>query len=269
MNGLAPDGLPTDTQDGGTVVNGAESVPGLSIWIPVLFMVWSRLSETLFFFRQHLLALFWLLAPLLVPVSLFLNYRFHVVQDGDPEKAIGDGLALGLQVVAGVYANALVIRFTLAHLSSAPVPRYGQLWQEAMSRVPGLFVVQLLTGILVFAGLLLFILPGVWLLGVLMPAYVLVVAEPLSGVDALKAAWARFRPGAWPVAASLSVLLLGLLIVMGGFSALERLLMTQTVQIRWLAGSLLDVIGLLCTQTAVILLVRFYDLERTARSGEK
>lgn len=231
-------------------------------------MVWARLSETFFFFRQHLLALFWLLAPVLVPVSLFLSYRFHVVHAGDVAKAMGDGLALGLQMVAGVYANALVIRFTLAHLSRAPLPSHGQLWQEAMSRVPGLFVVQLLAGMLVFAGLLLFILPGIWLLGVLMPACVLVVAEPLSGVEALKAAWTRFRPGAWPIAASLSVLLLGLLIVMSGFSALELALQAQPVLMRWLVSALLEVIGLLCAQTAVILLVRFYDLERTAREGE-
>lgn len=266
LNGLAPDGLPTDTRGGGTARNGAEYVPVLSIWIPVLSMIWSRISEALFFYRQHLLALFGLLLPVLVPVSLFLNHRFYVVQGGDPEKAMSDGLAMGLQMVAGLYANALVIRYTLAHLGDQPVPGYGKLWQEAMSRVPALFVVQILVGLLVFAGLLLFILPGVWLLGVFMPAYVVAIAETKSGVESVRAAWGRYRPGAWQIAASLGGVLLGLFVVMTGFATIEQLIQSQATTLRWMAGSVLDVAGLMFAQTVVILMVRFYDLERSSRS---
>lgn len=227
-------------------------------------MVWSRLSETLYFFRQHLLALLWLLLPVLVPVSLFLNHRFYVTQGGDPEKAMADGMAIGLQVVAGLYANVLVIRYTLSNLGDGPVPGYGRLWQEAWGRVPALFVAQVLAGLMVILGLMLFVLPGIWLSGVLMPAYVLVVAEHLSGIDALKSAWARFRPAAWQMAATLLALLLGLLTVMGSLALIEQGLEGQEVTLRWLTGAVLDVIGLLCAQTVSILLVRFYDLERNA-----
>lgn len=227
-------------------------------------MVWSRLSETLYFFRQHLLALLWLLLPVLVPVSLFLNHRFYVTQGGEPEKAMADGMAIGLQMVASLYANALVIRYTLSTLSDSPVAGYGRLWQEALGRVPALFVAQVLAGLMIILGLMFFVLPGIWLSGVLMPAYVLVVAESLSGIDALKSAWARFRSAAWQIAASQLALLAGLLMVLGGLAMIEQGLEGQDVTLRWLTGSVLDVIGLMCAQTVCILLVRFYDLERNA-----
>lgn len=228
-------------------------------------MVWSRLSETFYFFRQHLLALLWLLLPVLLPVSLFLNHRFYVVQGADPEKAMADSVALGLQLVAGLCANALVIRYTLACLGNHPVPGFGKLWQEALARLPTLFFVQILVGLLVFAGLFLFIVPGVWLSGVLMPAFVLAVAEPASGGETLKAAWSRYRPGAWQISGSLGVLFLGLLVVMSGFEGIRQLLGEQDITVRWLTGSVLDVVGLMCAQTVMILLVRFYDLERSSR----
>ena len=50
-------------------------------------MVWSRLSETLYFFRQHWLSLLRLLLPVLLPASLLINYRYHVVHAGDAEQA--------------------------------------------------------------------------------------------------------------------------------------------------------------------------------------
>lgn len=228
-------------------------------------MVWSRLSEALYFFRQHWLPLLRLLLPVLLPASLLINYRYHAVYGGDAEKAASDGLAMGVQLLAGLLANALVARYTLIETGNQPSERSGQVWSEALARIPSLFVVQIVTGVLIFMGLLLLIVPGVWLMGVLMPAYVLVMAEQMSGIEAVKQAWSRFRPAAWQIAASLGALIAGLILCMGLLEWLEHLLVGQEWPWRWLAGALLDVAGLLLAQVVMILLVRFYDLERSAQ----
>lgn len=229
-------------------------------------MVWSRLSETLYFFRQHWLSLLRLLLPVLLPASLLINYRYHVVHAGNAEQAAADGLAMGVQLLAGLLANALVARYTLAETGNGALERPSQVWSDALARLPALFVVQIVTGVLIFMGLLLLIVPGIWLMGVLMPAYVLVMAEQVSGIEAVKQAWSRFRPAAWQIAASIGVLIAGLILCMGLLELLENLLAGKGAQWGWLAGALLDVAGLLLAQVVMILLVRFYDLERSARS---
>jgi hypothetical protein len=229
-------------------------------------MVWSRLSDTLYFFRQHGLSLLWLLVPVLLPTSLFINHRYHVVLGGDVEKAAADGLALGVQFFAGLLANILVMQYTLAAIGNDASGRSAPVWSEALARVPSLFVVQMVAGILIAMGLLLLILPGIWLMGVLMPAYVLVVAEKLPGLEAIRQAWFRFKPAAWQLAAALGVLVVGLLVCMTVLEGVERSLAAQGWPWAWVIGAVLDVVGLLLAQTVMILLVRFYDLEQSAHA---
>lgn len=229
-------------------------------------MVRSRLAESLYFFRQHWLPLLRLLAPVLLPASAFMNYRYYFIHAGEVEKAAADGLVMGVQLMAGLLANALVLQYTLTESGHAHEGRGAGAWSEALARVPSLFAVQILTGALIFMGLLLLVLPGMWLMGVLMPAYVLVVAEGLPGIEAIKQAWSRFRPGAWQIAAALTVLLAGLILCMGLLEVPERMLAGADVQWRWLTGMVVDVAGLLLAQIVMILLVRFYDLEKIGRA---
>lgn len=231
-------------------------------------MVWSRLSETLYFFRQHWLSLLWLLLPVLLPASLLINYRFHVMFGGEAEKAASDGLAMGVQLLAGLMANALVARYTLDETGYGIAGHAGRLWGDALARVPSLFLVQIVTGVLIFLGLLVLIVPGIWLLGVLMPAYVVVMAEQTSGIEAVKQAWSRFKPAAWQIAASLGVLVAALILCMSLLEFLKGLLAGLGLQWRWLAGAILDVLGLLLAQVVMVVLVRFYDLERRAQSED-
>ena len=86
-------------------------------------------------------------------------------------------------------ANALVIRYALAETGYVAEERSGQVWSDAAARMPSLLLVQMVTGVLIFIGLLFLIVPGVWLIGVLMPAYVLVVAEQMPAIEAVKQAW--------------------------------------------------------------------------------
>lgn len=231
------------------------------------FMIRSRLSETFYFFGQHWRSLLQVALPVLLPASLFINYRFYMVHKADPEVAMGDLLSLVVQILAGLYVNALVIGRTLEQ-SGISRGQPGSERADAADRLPALVVVQLLSGILVFLGLLLFIIPGIWLMGIFMPACVLVVAERASGVNAMRMAWARFRPAAWQIAGTLVVLITGLTLAMLVLAVVEQAVASQGLVMRWLAGTFADVAGLFLTQTIVILLVRFYDLEQGVQGRE-
>lgn len=219
-----------------------------------------RLRETLYFFWQHLTDLLWRLLPVVLPFLLFLNYRLFYVLDGDPEKAMRDLPFLLVQMLAGVAATALTIRYALAVLGKTTLSPRG-LWQDAVLRMPALFFVQILAGIAIVLGLLAFIVPGLYLMGALLPAYVLVVHEGQAPLEALRSAWARFRGQAWEVSAALAMLLLTLLLVLSGLESLGSLLQGEAPWLKLLANTGLNMVGLLFTQMLPILLVRFYELE--------
>ncbi|HET8731013.1 MAG TPA: hypothetical protein VFM34_07895 [Moraxellaceae bacterium] len=223
-------------------------------------MIFQRLNETLYFFWHHLTELLWRLLPVL-PLLLFANYRFFVIDGGDPARAGSDPLMLLPQALAGVLAMALSIRYTLAVIQRDHKSLV-QLWGAALDRSLALAAVQILAGFAIVAGFALLVVPGVFLLGVLMPASVIVVAEETTATTALVAAWARFRPQSWGVALGVMVLFLGLLVVLSGLDALGRLLAGAPVPIQVIAVSGLDLVGLLFSQLVGILLVRFYELER-------
>lgn len=219
-----------------------------------------RLRETLYFFWHHLTDLLWRLLPVVLPVLLFINYRLYFVLDGDPEKVVRDLPFLLAQMLAGVAAAALTIRYTLAVLGKTDLsPR--RLWQDAVLRLPGLFFVQILAGLAIVLGLLAFIVPGLYLMGALLPAYVLVVHEGRTPFDALKSSWTRFRGQAWEVSAAVGLLLLLLVVVLSGLESLGHLLQQHSPWLQLLANTGLNLVGVLFTQMLPILLVRFYELE--------
>jgi amino acid transporter len=219
-----------------------------------------RLRETLYFFWHHLTDLLWRLLPVVLPFLLFINYRLFFVLDGDPEKALRDLSFLLAQMLSGVAAAALTIRYALAVLGKTELtPR--RLWQDAVLRMPALFLVQILAGLAIVLGLLAFIVPGLYLMGALLPAYVLVVHEGQAPLQALKSSWTRFRGQAWEVSAALGLLLLVLLLVLSGLESLGHLLQQRSPGLQVLANTGLNMVGLLFTQMLPVLLVRFYELE--------
>lgn len=84
----------------------------------------------------------------------------------------------------------------------------------------------------------------------------------------MRLAWARFRPAAWQIAGTLVVLITGLTLAMLVLAVVEKAVASQGLVMRWLAGTFADVAGLFLTQTIVILLVRFYDLEQGVQGRE-
>ncbi|MDF2444804.1 MAG: hypothetical protein K0S46_40 [Moraxellaceae bacterium] len=223
-------------------------------------MMLQRLRETLFFFWHHLTDLLWRLAPVL-PLLAMTNYLLFVVHDGDTKAAMADPLTLAPQLLAGVMAAALTIRYSLAVVRKE-TPGFGALWRGALADTLPLALVQIMAGVLIVAGLFLLILPGLFLMGALLPAYVILIQERTGPLGALKASWQRFRSQAWAVSASLFAVFLLLMVVMSGLDALGQLLDAAPLPLRLAALSGLDLVGLLFSQMVVILLVRFYELEQ-------
>lgn len=223
-------------------------------------MIFHRLNEALYFFWHHLTDLLWRLGPVL-PLLALANYRFFALHDGDADKAMGDALMMVPQMLAGVLATALTIRYTLAVLRQQERGP-ARLWGDALQRSLSLAAVQVLAGLAIVAGLFLLIVPGIYLMGVLLPAYVIVMAEEVTATAALQAAWARFRPQSWAVALCLVTLFLVLFLVLSGLNALGQHLSDAPLALQVALVSLLDLVGLLFSQLVGILLVRFYEIER-------
>ncbi len=215
------------------------------------------LRASLQFFWHYLTPLLGRLLPVLLPLVLVLNYRFFLVLGADAEKAMQDPLSLLLQMLGGLAASALAIVYTAAILrgdDTAPAT----LWRRALPRLPSLFLVQILAGVAIVLGLIALILPGLYLMGVLLPAYVLVVEEKQSAPEALRNAWQHFRARPWELSASFCFVLSGLLIVLSGLGSLERLLDGAALPLRIAAASGLDLIGQLFSQLIAILLVHVW-----------
>lgn len=225
-------------------------------------MIFQRLRETLHFFWHHLTELLWRLLPLL-PLLVLANYRFLVTLEGSPAKAETDALLLLPQMLAGVGATALTIRYTLAVVQRQDCG-WRTLWRQALPRLLPLVAVQILAGFLILGGLLLLILPGLYLMAVLLPAYVVVVAEDKAPLAALQAAWQRFRADAWITLANLLVVFALMLTAVIGLDTLQQQLALTAVPLplQLAADSGLDLIELLFSQLLGILLVRCYELER-------
>lgn len=223
-------------------------------------MILQRLRETLFFFWHHLTDLLWRLAPLLVLLAA-TNYGLVVVHGGDPAKAILDPLTMLPQLLAGVVATALTLRYALGVIRKES-PEFGALWRGALADTPSLVLLQVMVGILIFGGFLLLILPGIFLMGALLPAYVILVQERTGALGALKAAWERFLPRAWATSAGLCALFLVVMVVLSGLDALGQLLKEAPAALQVTVLSGLDLIGLLFAQLTTLLLVRSYELEQ-------
>lgn len=223
-------------------------------------MILQRLRETLYFFWHHLTDLLWRMAPVL-PLLAIGNHLLVTVHQGDPKAAIMDPLAMLPPLLAGVIASALAIRYALAVLHKESTG-FSELWAGTLRDTLPLVLLQIMAGLAIMAGFVLLILPGIFLTGALMPAYVILVRERRGPLEALRASWERFRSRAWAISACFFAVLLLLMVVMSGLDALGQLLEAAPLPLRVAGLSGLDLVGLLFSQLTVILLVRFYELEQ-------
>lgn len=237
-------------------------------------MFFPHLRASLKFFWTYLTPLLGRLLPVLLPLLLLANYRFFTVLGADAEKLMQDPISLLLQMLAGLAGSALAMVYTVAVLQGESTGVVA-LWRRALPRLGSLFFVQILVGAAVVLGLFALILPGLYLMGVLLPAYVLVVIEGQAPIAAVRSAWQRFRARPWELAASFCFVLSALLLVLGGLESLQKLVEAQALveaaqlPVRLATATGLDLIGALFTQLVAILLVHVWFTAQTADKNDE
>lgn len=232
---------------------------------------WQRLQESLYFFRQHWRMLAAILLPVVIPVMALKHYRIWSVLEGNMQAVQQDQLLFMAGQLLWLFTTAATILYVVAVTDNQPATA-SAIRREAVLRIPGLFLVHVAVTFAVLGGLLLLVIPGLWLLGCLMPAYVLVVAEKQGIFDALQQSFQRFRPHAWQLLLTLLTGVLLLLAVLSAFLLLSSLVVSlrdsASVALKVVTGTLMDAVVILCLQLVPVLLVRFYDLEREGRVQE-
>lgn len=159
-------------------------------------------------------------AFLFLPQLLF-NWR---VGDATPDqlfaagRAGGDILALLFLILMSLLGQLVAVRISIDDGTAGDT--LGDLLRTAVRRLLPALAASLLQGMAVFAGLLLFILPGIWLFARLCLATPLVATSQPDPIEALKRSWQLTDGQALKIIGMLGVLVLGLLLVTIGIAGL-------------------------------------------------
>lgn len=179
--------------------------------LPPFGQLW---PETIDLVRRH--------RPLLVPVAsaflflpqLLFNWR---VGDATPEelfsagRAGGDAVALLFLVLMSLLGQLAIVRIAIDDGTAGDT--VGDVLRTAARRLLPALAASLLQGMAVFAGLLLFILPGIWLFSRLCLATPLVATCQPDPIEALRHSWRLTDGHSLQIIGMLGVLVVGLLMV--------------------------------------------------------
>ena len=190
-------------------------------------MAGTILSRTFELLRQHWQA-FLGVALLVGAISALIQLVYGLAVDGVLEDAesVEDlasvlwvsliGAAVSLVVTLVVNA-VLVVMARNADLGSAPDP--GTSLQHVLSRLGVVIVVALLSGIAIFVGLLLLVIPGIWIGVSLVPVIAIVMFEDRGIIDSMRRSFSLVSGNWWQV--FLVVIVLAVInLVLGLFTAL-------------------------------------------------
>lgn len=228
---------------------------------------WQWVRDSFFFFRHHAKALALLILPIAIPVLLLVNYRMWAVLGGDL-KAVQDDAILSFSTqLLWVFATACTFIYTLG-VAKGETKEPSLIRKEALFKVPELFLIAMMIQLAVIVGLLLLVIPGIWVWGCFAAAQVIVIAENRNIFEAISESFSRFKAKAFVVAFAfflLSLLLfVGLilffiavgLIGLGGDSA--------GLALKIGFGTLASMVIFVLLQIVPILMVRVYDAHREA-----
>lgn len=190
-------------------------------------MAGTILSRTVELLQRHWQA-FVGVALLVGAISALIQLVFGLIVEGtiedvDTVEELGSllwvsllGLAVTL-IVTLVVNSLLVVMVRNADVGEAPNP--GDALQHVLSRFGVLIVVALLSGIAVFIGLLLFIIPGIWIGVSLVPVLAIVMFEDSGVIDSMRRSFGLVSGNWWQVL--LVVIVLALVnLVLSLFTAL-------------------------------------------------
>lgn len=237
---------------------------GKSEHVGEIFLVMrERLQEVYFFFFNHFGAL--LLATL--PFAAASVLVVHGM--GEPLVVVEEKMQIhwpSALLLILLHPFALGVKIIAIHqLADSNRLTWGALINDALRLWPTLFGISLITGVGVFAGLFVFIIPAIWLYARLGYAPILAVTEHLGMPQALQAAWARSRPQQFEL--FIITLIFGL-IMMAGMLLLFHLLANGATKTSIAADLIVSGFNeiLLCLLTLIF--YRFWSLNaRTTNSA--
>jgi membrane-anchored glycerophosphoryl diester phosphodiesterase (GDPDase) len=178
------------------------------------------LGDALRIYRAHFWKLFPIALAIVVPVELIVSgIGMEQLTAGFQEESSTSEFLIPA-VVGFLITAPLVTAATigvLQALSNAAKPRFRQSIQLALDVFPHLFLASLLAGLAIGSGLLLLVVPGIYLAVRLLFVTQSVVVDGKHGPDALRASWALTAGRWWRVflvalAANLAALIPSLLL---------------------------------------------------------
>ncbi len=180
--------------------------------------LWPDTLETV---RRH--------AELVVPVAgafLFLPQLLFNWQTADTPPAdlfragrfLGDSAAFAFLVLMSLVGQLVLA--SLAVFEGTAGRTLGHLIGRSAALIPAALAVSLIQGIGVFGGLILFVIPGLWILSRLSVVIPVLVDREQDPLAAVRRAWLMTKGRALPIFGMLAVLIAGLLLLSLAISAL-------------------------------------------------
>jgi hypothetical protein len=225
--------------------------------------------ETAFnLYRRHWVTLMELVAILVVPLT-FLQFLVadafseKVVIGPDGQPTIDEGLGAGL-IGGGVIVGLLSILINLILLGAIAwavatilvgrEPDLAESYRFGYRRIWSILLVAILSGLAIFGGLILLIIPGVIILVRLFASIPTVVVEGRRGTDALGRSWNLVKGYSWPV--------FGALLVSWLLAWIVNTLLTSAGGDSWVAGWILGSIASIITMpfTTLVVGLLYFDL---------
>ncbi|TCS43687.1 hypothetical protein [Reinekea marinisedimentorum] len=178
-------------------------------------MLYSLLRDSLRFYLNHFIRFAQIVLPFTIPLGLFsLLYDKFLLTN--PESALQVYFPMAVAFLfRPVYQLALLqsISQSLQH----NYPTVGSLWQMGWSKWAPMFIVSLLYTAAVFSGMMMFVIPGLYLAIKFCFAEIFVAVEGCDPVEAMKRSWKATTGRLLPLT--------------GGFILISLLLIVPSMQI--------------------------------------
>ena len=144
-------------------------------------------SESWSFFNAHFVVFCWLLLPIALPVEfLLVLHDAYLVDESTPFlRAIAPGLAS--LAISAIWTAALI--FYIASAVGGETLAIKRAWQLGLEYWLPMVITLVLMYVAVFAGLMVFIIPGIWIGIKLSFAFFEVLLANRTPIEAIKQSW--------------------------------------------------------------------------------
>jgi hypothetical protein len=227
-------------------------------------MITQRLQESLRFWWGYIGALLLVTAPfsLLGEVWQWWQGAPMTLDDQGQITAINGTVAMGLLLLRVPADGTLIAQ--LGAIQNDGTKGLGECLKRMLAVLPVLFATWLIMGVIIYAGLLALILPGIWLYVRLGFAPFLVVLEKASPMDAVRGSFMRTAEQQWTLLLTLLLAVMLVLLISAPVTSLIALLGENR-----LATALAAVITGLMGALVQVVFFRFYTLDASKVESSK